>query len=64
MADLIEKIEDGVAILTLNRPERLNAFSPEMLVGLREALPRLGADDSVGAIVITGSGRGFTAAET
>ena len=42
MADLLETIEDGVAILTLNRPDRLNAFSPEMLNGLREALPRLG----------------------
>ncbi len=61
MADLLETIEDGVAILTLNRPERLNAFSPDMLSGMREALPRLAADDSVGAIVITGSGRGFTA---
>jgi 2-(1,2-epoxy-1,2-dihydrophenyl)acetyl-CoA isomerase len=61
MADLIEKVEDGVALLTLNRPERLNAFSPEMLAGLREVLPRLASDDAVGAIVITGSGRGFTA---
>ena len=61
MADLLETIEDGVAILTLNRPDRLNAFSPDMMAGLREALPRLGSDDQVGAIVITGSGRGFTA---
>jgi 2-(1,2-epoxy-1,2-dihydrophenyl)acetyl-CoA isomerase len=61
MADLMETIEDGVAILTLNRPERLNAFSPDMMAGLREALPRLAADDQVGAIVITGAGRGFTA---
>ncbi|HVC60197.1 MAG TPA: enoyl-CoA hydratase [Acetobacteraceae bacterium] len=61
MADLLETIEDGVAILTLNRPERLNAFSPDMLSGLREALPRLAADEAVGAIVVTGSGRGFTA---
>ncbi len=61
MADLLETIEDGVTILTLNRPDRLNAFSPAMLSGLREALPRLASDESVGAIVITGSGRGFTA---
>ena len=61
MADVLETIEDGVAILTLNRPDRLNAFSPEMLATLHEALPRLGSDDQVGAIVITGSGRGFTA---
>ena len=61
MADLLETIEDGVAILTLNRPDRLNAFSPELLNILREALPRLAADKSVGAIVLTGSGRGFCA---
>jgi 2-(1,2-epoxy-1,2-dihydrophenyl)acetyl-CoA isomerase len=61
MPDLIETIEDGVAVLTLNRPERLNALSPEMLQGLRDALPRLAADDTIGAIVITGAGRGFTA---
>jgi 2-(1,2-epoxy-1,2-dihydrophenyl)acetyl-CoA isomerase len=61
MADMLESIEDGVAVLTLNRPDRLNAFSPDMLAGLREALPRLGANPDVGAIVITGSGRGFTA---
>ena len=61
MADLLETIEHGVAILTLNRPERLNAFSPDMMAGLRELLPRLAADDQIGAIVITGAGRGFTA---
>lgn len=60
MADLLESIEDGIALLTLNRPDRLNAFSPAMLAGLKEALPRLAADPSVGAIVITGAGRGFT----
>ena len=61
MPDILETIEDGVAILTLNRPDRLNAFSPDMMAGLREALPRLAVDDNVGAIVITGAGRGFTA---
>jgi 2-(1,2-epoxy-1,2-dihydrophenyl)acetyl-CoA isomerase len=61
MVDLLETIEDGVATLTLNRPERLNAFSPEILAGLHEALPRLGADPAVGAIVLTGAGRAFCA---
>src|SRR5437763_1962982 len=61
MADLVETIEDGVATLTMNRPERLNALSQEMLAGFREALPRLGADPQVGAIVVTGAGRGFCA---
>ena len=61
MPDLIETVEDGVAVLTLNRPERLNAFSPAMLSALHDALPRLASDNAVGAIVITGAGRGFTA---
>jgi len=61
MADLVETIEDGVATLTLNRPERLNAFSPEMLAAVHAALPRLGADPAVGAIVLTGAGRAFCA---
>jgi len=61
MGDLLESAEQGVAILTLNRPDRLNAFSPDMMAALRAALPRLGADASIGVIVITGSGRAFTA---
>ena len=61
MADVVETIEDGVAILTLNRPDRLNALSQDMLAGLRESLGRLAEDDAVGAIVITGAGRGFCA---
>src|SRR5271166_1319436 len=61
MTDLLETTEDGIAWLTLNRPERLNAFSSEMLQGLGEALQRLGQDTGVGAIVITGAGRGFCA---
>ncbi len=61
MPDLIEAAEDGVAVLTLNRPDRLNALSAEMLEALYSALLRLASDDVVGAIVITGSGRGFCA---
>lgn len=61
MSDLLETIEQGVALLTFNRPDRLNALSPEIVQGLLEAFPRLGADSSVGCIVLTGSGRGFCA---
>jgi len=61
MTDLTETIEDGVATLTMNRPERLNALSPDMLGAFHEALPRLGADPAVGVIVVTGAGRGFCA---
>jgi 2-(1,2-epoxy-1,2-dihydrophenyl)acetyl-CoA isomerase len=59
MPDLLEAIENGVAWLTLNRPERLNALSPDMTAALSEALSRLATDREVGCIVITGAGRGW-----
>jgi hypothetical protein len=58
MADkciLVEKAE-GVAILTMNRPEQLNAMSHELSTELHDAVTRMGADDEVGCIVITGLG--------
>lgn len=61
MPDLLETIEDGVATLTLNRPEALNALSMEIRHGLLEALGRLAEDDTIGCIVLTGAGRGFCA---
>src|SRR4051794_13377238 len=61
MADLIESAENGIVTLTLNRPERLNALSPEMTAALKEALERLSTDRDCGAIVITGAGRGWCA---
>jgi 2-(1,2-epoxy-1,2-dihydrophenyl)acetyl-CoA isomerase len=61
MADLLETVEDGIATLTLNRPERLNALSPEMTAGLKEALERYATDRAVGCVVITGAGRGWCA---
>ena len=61
MADLLESTENGITTLTLNRPERLNALSPAMTAGLTEALERLVSDHRVGAIVITGAGRGWCA---
>ena len=61
MPDLIETAENGVVTLTLNRPERLNALSPAMTAGLKEALERLATDRECGAIVIAGAGRGWCA---
>ena len=61
MPDLIETVEDGIATLTLNRPERLNALSTDIRLGLLDALDRLGHDTGIGCIVITGAGRGFCA---
>jgi len=57
---LIEK-QGAVAIARLNRPDKLNALSPEMLAGLAEALESLNKDDAVRAIVLTGSERAFAA---
>ncbi len=59
--DLLEAVKEGVAVLTLNRPERLNAMSRPMLDGLLDALLRLAEDPGVGAVVLTGAGRGFCA---
>src|SRR3954467_1052281 len=55
----LERHDGGVALLTLNRPEKRNALSIEMRFELAELLRSLGGDDSVGALVITGSGSAF-----
>lgn len=57
----IETDEDGVAMLTLSRPDRLNAFTVEMADELEAAFDRLSADDAVRAIIVTGAGRAFCA---
>ena len=52
---------DRVATITLNRPDRLNAWTGDMGDQLREAFARADADEGVRAIVLTGAGRGFCA---
>lgn len=54
-------IADGVATLTMNRPEARNALSDEMKAGFAEAVPALAADPSVHALVLTGGGGHFCA---
>jgi len=56
---LLEKIENGIATLTMNRPEARNAFTREMMDGLSESLARLAKDNSVRAVVLTGGGGAF-----
>ena len=53
---LIETFEDGVATLTMNRPEARNALTGEMQAALSEAINRLAGDSSVRAVVLTGAG--------
>lgn len=53
--------QDGVLTLTLNRPDRLNAFNPKMAEEWLEALDLIDADDEVRAVIVTGAGRGFCA---
>jgi 2-(1,2-epoxy-1,2-dihydrophenyl)acetyl-CoA isomerase len=59
--DLVESCEAGIAILRFNRPERLNAFSPDMLARLGDALLRLASNQDVRVVILTGTGRGFCA---
>ena len=58
---LIETFEDGVATLTLNRPEARNALTGELLAALSAAGPRLALDPAVRVVVLTGAGRAFCA---
>ena len=59
---ILVDIEDGVAILTLNRPEKLNAMNRKLGQELHHAVKQMEADDAIGCIVITGAGeRAFTA---
>lgn len=58
---LVEKT-DGVAILTMNRPEKLNAMNRQLSAELHDAVQQMNADDDIGCIVITGAGdRAFSA---
>ena len=58
---LLGSRQDGVLTITLNRPDSLNALTGAMLQGLYDAVLAAAADDAVGAIVLTGAGRGFCA---
>ena len=58
---LIYEKKDRIAKITLNRPERMNAFNAQMITELIQAIADADADDGVGVLVITGAGRGFCA---
>ncbi len=58
---LIETFENGIATLTMNRPQARNAMSGDMMAAMSEALPRLAADRNVRCVVLTGAGGAFCA---
>ena len=58
---ILYAVDNGVLTLTLNRPERLNAFTDTMMKELIEAFDKADVDDAVRAIIVTGAGRGFCA---
>jgi 2-(1,2-epoxy-1,2-dihydrophenyl)acetyl-CoA isomerase len=59
--DLLAEIDDGVAILTMNRPERRNAMSEPMMAAMERILAEVEVDDSVGCVMLTGAGGAFCA---
>lgn len=59
--DLLARVENGVAVITMNRPERRNALSQEMLQAMGAVLAQCEIDPEVGAVVLTGAGGGFCA---
>lgn len=59
--DLTATVDDGVAVVTMNRPARRNALSPAMLDAMGRVLDDLECDDDVGCVVLTGAGGAFCA---
>ena len=63
MSDILFDAADGVATITLNRPEVLNSFTRPMARELGGALDRVAGDDAIRAVVLTGAGRAFCAGQ-
>ena len=59
--DILYEVEDGIANITMNRPDKLNAFTGVMLDEIINAIDRTDADDDVRAVIFTGAGRAFCA---
>ena len=58
---ILYEVKDKVLTITLNRPDRLNAYTGQMQSNLIEAFDKAGKDDDIRAIIVTGAGRGFCA---
>lgn len=61
MAKVMLAKEEKIAVITINRPEALNALSSEVLMELNAAIEDIKADDQVGVVIITGAGKAFVA---
>jgi enoyl-CoA hydratase/carnithine racemase len=59
MAELLYEVKDRIATITLNRPDKLNAFTAEMIDLWQKSLAEAQADDGVNVVVVTGAGRAF-----
>jgi enoyl-CoA hydratase/carnithine racemase len=60
-SEILYDVEDGVLTITMNRPEKLNAFTGTMMTEMIDAFDRSDADDSIRAVIVTGAGRAFCA---
>ena len=58
---IIYEVADNIATITLNRPDKLNAFTGTMMCEIIDAFDQVDADDDVRAVIVTGAGRGFCA---
>ena len=58
---LVERSDDGIAVVTLNRPQAMNALSAALRSAIAEAMQALEADDAVRVVILTGAGRAFCA---
>src|SRR5215813_5244588 len=58
---LLESMHDGIAVLVMNRPDRMNALNNELAAALHGSLQRIAEDESVRVVVLTGAGRAFCA---
>ena len=58
---ILYSVEDGIATVTLNRPDKLNAFTTRMMMELIAAFDETDRDDAVKAVIVTGAGRAFCA---
>ena len=58
---ILTEIDDTILVVTLNRPERLNAWTYQLMAELADAVRRANGDEAIEGIVVTGAGRGFCA---